>query len=104
MAVEVFERRMRVLAAVAVIERYPIMAPTIDMGGGVRAFHVRYFGVPECVTDVPFATIKRDLKWLVDDGYLTGVRLRGFAGVVEYRTTLAGRAAVEQPHRREARP
>lgn len=36
---------------------------------GVRPFHVRYFGIPECVTDVSLSTIARRLRWLEDHGY-----------------------------------
>lgn len=85
----VTDRRRRVVRAVAAIERVPIMAGSWR---GVLAFHVRFFGIPQCVTDVTVPTIQRDLRWLADAGFVdrrwSGSRVGRRS---EYATTPAGR-------------
>lgn len=81
------ERRVAVLRAVVAISETPIMA-----GDPVLPFHVRWFGIRECV-EAPVDRIKADLRWLADRGYVERVpgpdqRIRGR---VEYRPTDAGR-------------
>lgn len=85
-AVEV--RRRRVLAAVVAVAGHSMMA---DAPHGVLPFHVRYFGIPECVTDTTLDVIGRDLRWLRQRGYVEGDRRRGFAAPTEYTPTEEGR-------------
>lgn len=80
------ERRVRVMGAVVAISEAAIMQD----GGGVLAFHVAYFGIPECVRDVSETTIERDLRWLRDQGYVEHANERR-GQRAEYVPTDAGR-------------
>lgn len=55
------ERRLRVLAAVVAIGARPHVR-------GVAPFHVKHFGIPECVTEPTLATITSDLRELLRRG------------------------------------
>lgn len=55
---------MRALAAVF---DHPMMSAARDHAG-VVAFHLRYFGLPECVKE-KLTTIDRDLRWLARNAY-----------------------------------
>lgn len=81
-------RRLRVLRAVVALHDHAYA--TVD-NGGVLAFHVRWFGIEECVKE-PLPKIKRDLAWLEHQGYAT--KLRGGVGTrpAEYAPTALGRA------------
>ena len=81
-------RQRRVLRAVIAIHDYCERC----MGGAqpVRAFQVRYFGLPECVTDAALSTIGRDLRVLAGAGLLERERR-----AAEYVPTTEGRAAIE---------
>lgn len=70
------------LRAVVAIEEVPTMKYTT---AGVRAFHVRNFGVPQCVTDATVGQIDRDLRWLFERDYLER------PGPARYSSTAAGR-------------
>lgn len=61
------ERRKSVLRAVVAV-----YAITDDWYGvsGVRPFQVRFFGLPECVTELDLVKIRRDLGWLKAQGYV----------------------------------
>lgn len=84
------ERRKRVVRAVDAIAAHPTNAG--NGAGGVLAFHVRYFGIPECVKDVSIDSIARDLRWLRDHDLVSAEEYgRGFAARVEYAVTDAGR-------------
>lgn len=79
----VTERRQAVIRAINAIEGRM-------REHGVMAFHVRYFGVYECV-DAGLDTIKADLLWLGDRSYVSQIRGGPGRGPSQYRTTREGR-------------
>ena len=87
MSAAVDERRRRIMRAVIAVADAPIMGAGRS---GVIAFHVRFFGVPECVTDLSLPTITRHLAWLEQQGYLEP--LDGPMRRTEYVPTDKGRA------------
>lgn len=76
-------RRAVMEAVVAITQRLEVMRA----GHGVRAFHVRFFGIEECVA-APLSTIERDLRWLEQHGCVKRPRRKR----AEFAPTDAGRA------------
>jgi hypothetical protein len=76
------ERRKAVMRAVLAIEREPIMRQVT----GVRAFHVVYYGIEECLPQYAMSTIEIDMRWLEREGYL--IRPNGRSA--EFISTEAG--------------
>lgn len=75
------ERRKAVMRAVITIEQEPMM----KLVTGVRAFHIVYFGIEECV-NLYLETIGRELVWLEKEGYV--IRPNGRSA--EFVSTEAG--------------
>jgi len=80
---------LQILRAVVALDAYEL----IQRSGGVRVGHVRFFGVPECVTDVSLETIRRHVRWLELEGYVEATRVDGVAREMKvFRPTPKGRA------------
>lgn len=64
------ERRRRVLAALVAVYDHMKSTGLSAVPPAVKAFHVRFFGLPECVTTLDLAMIRRDLGWLRENEYV----------------------------------
>jgi hypothetical protein len=80
------QRRRRVMRALVAVER----AVPSEMGMRILAFHVVYFGLPECTRDLTVERVRDDLRWLRGRGFVDG------GGRHDVVSTEEGRAWAEE--------